>query len=81
MVDNVVPLGVQLYTAKSFTVETDVGTFKTSGTLCGNLDLATPNGTWCLTPDEMQNLIVALTNARQDVLSNSRPFSDPRLKG
>lgn len=50
-----------------------------AGTLCGNVDVATPHGTYCMTPDELQALIVVLTNSRSDVLANSRPFSDPRI--
>jgi hypothetical protein len=50
-----------------------------AGTLCGNVDVAMPDGTYCMTPDEVQTLIVALTNARADVLANSAPLHDPRI--
>lgn len=64
------------YEAKMFQA---VG-WKVAGTLCGNVDVATPeSGTYCMSPDEIQALIAALTNARADVLSNSEPYSDPRI--
>lgn len=70
----------QEYDAKLFTVDTVYGEFKIAGTLCGAIDVALPIGkTLTLTPDEAQALIIALTNARDDVLQNSRPFDDPRL--
>lgn len=50
-----------------------------AGTLCGNVDVATTDGTYCITPDEVQALIVALTNARADVLTNAAPLHDPSI--
>jgi hypothetical protein len=77
---NVVPLRGALYEAKQFSAQTAAGKFLASGTLCGCIDFAGPfNGTYALSPDEVLSLIVALQNAREDVLRNSRPLSDPRL--
>lgn len=71
-----------LYTAKSFSARTGPGEFSCSGTLCGHIDLATPEGlTYPLSPDEVFALIHALQNSREDVLQNSRPLSDPRIIG
>ena len=68
------------YEAKLFVVDTVYGEFKIAGTLCGAIDIALPIGkTMTLTPNEVRSLIIALTNSRDDVLQNSRPFSDPRL--
>ena len=68
------------YNARPFVVHTIYGTFHVSGTLCGHIDVAIPQGgTLCLTPDEAASLIDALTHSRADVLANSRPFDDPRL--
>ena len=68
----------QEYDAKLFTVDTVYGEFKIAGTLCGAIDVALPIRK-TLTPDEAQLLIIALSNSRDDVLRNSRPFDDPRL--
>lgn len=66
----------RLYEAKLFRAHG----WTLAGTLCGNIDVATPeSGTYCLTPDEAQALIVAITNARADVLANSNPLGDPRI--
>lgn len=76
MTAQVIPFQQAPYTAKLF----DANGWKAAGTLCGCVDIATPDsGTYCLTPDETQDLIVALTNARADVLANSRPLHDPRI--
>ncbi len=78
---NVVQLHEE-YDAKLFTVGTVYGDFKIAGTLCGAVDVALPIGkTLTLTSDEVAALIVALSASRQDVLANSRPFTDPRLYG
>lgn len=69
------------YTAKQFTAAVGGKTWLFSGTLCGAVDMATSNGTWCLTPDEIPLVIAALQSAREDVLKNSKPYSDPRLVG
>ena len=69
------------YTAKQFTAEVGGKVWLFSGTLCGAVDMATPDGTWCLTPDEILHVIAALQSARDDVLQNSNPNSDPRLLG
>jgi len=72
----VIPIRPALYEAKLF----EAHGWQIAGTLCGCIDVATPaSGTYAMTPDEVQALIVALTNARADVLANSRPFSDPRI--
>lgn len=72
---NVVELKPRLYEAKSFSA----GRFVASGTLCGHIDFATPNGTYVLSPDEMQAVVVMLQSARADVLAHSDPTHDPRL--
>lgn len=69
----------RLYEAKSFSAAIGGAEWRMSGTLCGNIDLATPAGTFCLSPDEAQCLIASLAKARTDVLENSGPQSDPRL--
>lgn len=69
---DVVPM---LYSAKLF----ESGPFKTAGTLCGHIDFATPGGTHVLNVDELDDLVAALLGAREDVIRNSRPLSDPRL--
>ena len=68
------------YRAKPFRAGTVYGDFRVSGTLCGHIDVAVPQGnTLALTPDEADALIRALTDARRDVLANSDPFNDPRI--
>ena len=68
------------YVAKPFKVDTIYGEFNIAGTLCGCIDVALPVGkTLTLTPDEAQSLITALTNSREDVLTNSRSLTDHRL--
>ena len=80
--NNVVSLQSALYEAKAFSAKTETGEFAASGTLCGPIDFVGPfKGTYVLSPDEVLLLIVALQNARADVLKNSRPLSDPRLVG
>ena len=76
MANNVYPFQ---YSAKQFTAEVDGVTWLFSGTLCGSVDIATPAGTFCLTPDEILAVIAALNSARQDVLKGARPYSDPRI--
>jgi len=75
----VVPFRPNLYEAAAFPVNTAEGRFIASGTLCGNIDFATPDGTWCLSPDEAAALAIALKCARGDVLDNSDPLHDPRI--
>ena len=78
----VVSLQPDLYVAKSFSVDTEVGKFAASGTLCGHIDFVVPLWkTIPLSPDETLSLIAVLQNARADVLRNARPLSDPRLIG
>lgn len=72
---NVVELRPRLYEAKAF----KAGQFEASGTLCGHIDFATPTGTYVLSPDEVQAVVVMLQNARADVLENSEPRHDPRI--
>lgn len=79
---NVVPLQRALYEAKPFSAQTEFGQFRASGTICGCIDFVGPfEGTYVLSPDEVLSLVIALQNARTDVLQNSRPFSDPRPAG
>lgn len=69
-----------LYTAKAFTAQTAVGPFGASGTICGHIDIIGPfQGTYCLSPDEVESLIIMLKQARGDVLDNANPNGDPRL--
>lgn len=69
------------YTAKQFTAVVGDKKWLFSGTLCGAVDMATPSGTWCLTPDEIPLVIAALQSARDDVLQNSNSNGDPRIVG
>lgn len=81
---NVVELQAAPYTARCFTADTVFGQFKAAGTRCGHIDFATPElGTYPLTPDEALSLIIALQNARANVLENSQPhlFRDFRRRG
>ena len=76
MVDNVFELKPTLYNAKIFRVQG----WTISGTLCGHIDVATPDaGIYVMSPGELQDLIVGLTQSRLDVLAHSNPMSDPRL--
>ena len=70
-----------LYEAKEFTAGTADGSWRASGTFCGHVDLVIPvvNATLILSPDEIQSIIIMLKQAREDVLTNSRPIDDPRL--
>ena len=82
MQSNVLPFRQKLYEAKQFWVFVGESgeQFKMSGTLCGCIDLAVPNGpTFCLTPDEATMLAQALLEATKDVVNNSDPNNDPRL--
>jgi hypothetical protein len=75
----VVPIR-RVYEARSFRVETEYGPFLISGTLCGHVDVAVPQGrTLALSPDEVQALTLALESSREDVLASSSPSDDPRL--
>lgn len=77
---DVIEMQAGLYQAKPFSAETPAGVFRMSGTLCGCIDFHVPGaGTYPLTPDETWAIAQALLNARQDVLDNSRPLSDPRI--
>jgi hypothetical protein len=78
---SVVPFNKKpLYTAKLFSTYTEFGEFKSSGTLCGCVDFATPQaGTFMFTPDEIYSIIIMLKSALEDVLKNSDPLHDPRL--
>lgn len=76
----IVPFSKPLYTAEEFRVETEIGLFRLSGTLCGHIDFVGPwKGTLCLSPEEAFLLGHALLAARKDVLQNSDPLHDPRL--
>ena len=78
---NIVPMQGPLYEAKPFSANAEAGEFLVSGTLCGCIDFAVPSGkTYALSPDEALSLITALQGARADVLKNSNPLSDPRLR-
>lgn len=77
----VVPFKPRLYEAKAFTADTVHGRFTASGTLCGHMDFVGPwKGSYVLSPDEALAVIVMLTQARDDVLQNSEPLHDPRIK-
>jgi hypothetical protein len=77
---DVIQLRPRSYTAKPFRAETVYGVFHVSGTLCGHIDVALPQGkTLALSPNEVLALVQALQGAREDVVNNSRPFDDPRL--
>lgn len=76
---DVVHMTDRLYTAKQFTAQIGMVTWKFSGTLCGAVDMATDAGTFCLTPDEILAVVAALQSARDDVLKNSNPNNDPRI--
>ena len=69
-----------LYKAQLFTAETALGKFSAAGTLCGLIDFVMPRrGTYTIDPDEVQAIIGMLQLARDDVLKNADPESDPRL--
>ena len=77
---SVVAFPHSLYEAKVFSARITDGEFRASGTLCGHIDLIGPfRGTYVLSPDEAQALIVMLQQARADVLEKSNPIGDPRL--
>ena len=78
---NIVPFAAPLYSAKQFTAQVDGKEWLFSGTLCGNVDMATTAGTFCLTPREVRAIIAALQSAQMDVLQNSNPNGDPRIVG
>lgn len=76
----VVPLRPKLYQAKAFRAETTFGRFEASGTLCGHIDFIGPwRGSYPISPDEAQAIIIMLQQARADVLENSDPLHDPRI--
>ena len=71
----------KLYAAKVFTARTEFGDFGASGTLCGHIDFIGPwRGSYPLSPDEALAVIVALQQARADVLTNSDPLGDSRIR-
>jgi len=73
---DIVQFAAREYKAKAF----ESGPFKMSGTLCGCLDFTDgTSGTWCMTIPELDHLIASLRAAREDVVENSRPFTDPRI--
>jgi hypothetical protein len=77
---NVVQFKPNEYSAELFIVKTIYGDFRIAGTLCGNIDVSTPQGpTFALTVDEMTLLISALISSKEDVLSSSSPLSDSRI--
>jgi hypothetical protein len=71
------PARAREYVAKPF----ESGPYRMSGTLCGAIDITDGHLTHCLTPDEIGDLIIVLHAVRADVLTNSRPFTDPRIVG
>jgi hypothetical protein len=75
---------IREYSPKEFRISMPIGDFITSGTLCGHLDFVIPLGgntiTLPLTPDEAKCIASALINSADDVLKNSHPYDDPRLK-
>ena len=76
----VVPFKPLSYEAKLFKASTEFGQFMAAGTLCGHVDFVGPwKGTYTLSPDEIQAVIIMLQNARADVLEHSDPLHDPRL--
>lgn len=77
----VISLRARFYEAKGFSVQTPDGEWQASGTLCGNIDFVVPirGGTFCLSPDEAQAIVLMLTQARHDVLEHSDPYGDPRI--
>ena len=71
-----------LYEAELFTTQTALGEFKAAGTLCGHIDFVGPfKGTCTLSVDEVENVIMMLRRAQNDVLRNADPDNDPRLYG
>lgn len=79
---SVVPFKRLFYEAKEFTASTECGAFAASGTICGHIDFIGPfKGSYPLSPDEALTIIVMLQRARDDVLSNSEPLTDPRIIG
>lgn len=69
-----------VYSAKLFSVPTVYGSFRVAGTICGNIDIAVPQGhTLCLSQEEAVALARALMKAKDDVFLHSRPDGDPRL--
>jgi hypothetical protein len=76
-----IPFKPRLYQAKAFRAVTEVGKFEASGTLCGHIDFIGPwRGSYPISPDEAQSIIIMLQQARADVLANSDPLHDPRLR-
>lgn len=86
MTADIIQFHAPLYDARRF----ESGPFVASGTLCGCVDFCDGVGwrngddpalrrTWTLTIPEVNALIAILSDARDDVITNSRPFSDPRL--
>jgi hypothetical protein len=81
------PARAREYVAKQF----ESGPFVASGTLCGCVDFCDRVGwnnedpalrrTWTLTVPELDGLITILKAARDDVVNNSQPFTDPRIVG
>ena len=68
------------YSAKGFHVIIGKNRWQASGTLCGHIDFVVPeSGTYCLSPDEIEAIIIMLKQARHDVLENSDPQGDLRL--
>jgi len=61
------------YTAQLFRVLVDGEEWKFSGTRCGHIDMATPDGTFVLTPEEAGYIIAGLRAARADVLAHAEP--------
>lgn len=76
LVTNVISFRPPQYEALAFRS----GQFVASGTLCGCVDFTDGIHTWCLTVPELDSLVRALQAARNDVVANSRPFSDARIR-
>ena len=76
----VIPFRPREYVARSFTSDWENTQFKTSGTIDGHIDLATPaSGTYPLTLHEARSLVEALNRAIEDVEQNCKFDADPRL--
>jgi hypothetical protein len=76
---NVLRMPHRTFKAKLFEVSCEDASFKVAGTLDGFIDLATPNGTYVLSLEEVRALISALNSTITDVQSNCLYDADSRL--
>jgi hypothetical protein len=68
------------YEAKRFSAYSSYGRFKASGTMSGYVALMVPGDrTYTLSGAEVMDLTCALLNAREDMIRNANPSSDPLL--